>query len=307
MVLARGLLHHDDVGGIPREERPLLPADVDAMLDYNDGLAAFHRDEPWRRGVAAHFEFNVRRMVDLCRAAGVPIILVNEPSNLADQPPFKSEHQHGLSESDRRRWEQLIDDARAAMRQNDVPRAISLLQQALSIDPQYAETWYVLGKCRESLRQHESAREAFVRARDEDICPLRLLSSMEAALHDIARGAGAPLLDSHALLEARTPNCILGRLWLIDHIHPTIDGHQLIAAELVTHMADMNLVAPASDWEPRAATACAAHVESLPDLYFLRGEQTMERVRYWSQGRADGPPAADRFPHRLSLEFDAQD
>ncbi len=298
VVLTRELIGGDDIGAVPRADRPLLPADADAMLDYHDGIAAFHRDDSWRAGVIEHFEFNVRRMVQLCQTAGVPVVLINEPSNLADQPPFKSEHRSGLSAAERQRWEQLIAQAGTAM-DGELPEAVSLLQEALRIDPRYAETWYVLGKCRESLRQYESARTAFVQARDEDICPLRILSPMESILDEISDQSGTPLLDSHALLEARTRNGILGRLWLIDHIHPTIDGHQLIGVELVALMESMRLVEPSPGWRTRTESACAAHVDALPGLYFLRGEQTIERVRYWSQGLADGPPAEDRFPHRI--------
>jgi lysophospholipase L1-like esterase len=324
-VLLRGLVHPTTRDTASRDERPILAADADAMLNYHNGIAAYHRDDAWREGVVEHFAFNVRRMVEICRDAGVPVMLIKPPSNLADQPPFKSEHKvernsfrspaaHHGNESrpdhhernafrstlpdDLERFDSLLAEAQSLYR-TDLPAAITLLKQALAIDDQHAATWYELGKCHETTRDYASARHAFVRARDLDICPLRMITPLEHALEDIARNEAVPYLDAHRLLEERTPNGILGKLWLVDRCHPSFEGHQVIADAILEELSRLGLAAPRDGWREDAHAAYQRHFESLPNIYFARGEATLNSVSYWERGLADGPPAEDRFPHRI--------
>jgi lysophospholipase L1-like esterase len=298
VVLLQEALHGDDASATPRAERPILADDADAMLNYHNGLAAYHRDDAWHAGVAEHFTYNVRRMIAICRDAGVPIVLIHEPSNLGDQPPFKSEHRADLSDQERQRFDALVGEAQSRYR-TDVRGAVARLKEALTIDERYATVWFELGKCYETLGQTDAARAALIHARDEDICPLRLPSDMEQALREIASDEDVPLIDSHALLEARTPNGILGNGWLVDHIHPSFDGHQLIAEALLAQMMQDGLVRPREGWEEPAREAYAAHLASLPVVYFARGEEDITNVRHWTRGEAWGPPAEERFPERV--------
>ena len=80
------LLH--DLAGPARDDRTKLGAEVEAVLDYEGGLASYHRNEPWRQGVIDHFRYNLRRMVDRAHEAGVPVILVN-PAVQPRHPPLQ--------------------------------------------------------------------------------------------------------------------------------------------------------------------------------------------------------------------------
>ncbi len=272
-----------------RSVRPLLPAEVDALLDHQGGLELYRRDAAWRAAVVAHFEFNVGRMVSLARRAGVPVVLVLPPSNLADCPPFKSQHRDGLTEAERTRWQKLVSQARSLYR-SDLSAAVELLRQALQIDDRFAATWFELGKCLETLGRYEEARAAFVRARDEDICPLRMSTPLQRALRRVARQTATPLIDAHALLEQHSPEPILGDYLLVDHVHPSFRGHQMIANRLCRFLAERGWVELPPDWPERRDRRYASHFESLDRMYFLRGERTLETLRAWAAGRAQGPP-----------------
>ena len=58
------------------------------LLDFENGLAAYHRDDAWHADIATHFEYELRRMAALAGEADVPLLFVLPPSNLADSPPF---------------------------------------------------------------------------------------------------------------------------------------------------------------------------------------------------------------------------
>jgi lysophospholipase L1-like esterase len=283
------------------EHRPELPAESEPILDYNDGLKVYHRDPEWRAGVILHYESNLNRMVAMAEEAGVPMLLILEPSNLGDCAPFKSEHKTGMSGAEERKFDRLIAEAKEHYR-SDLEGAMARLKSAVSLDDQYAGAWYELGQCYRTKGLAVQAREAFVRARDEDICPLRMITPLEEAFRRVAEETDTPWLDAHALLEQDCRQKILDGKWLIDHVHPTIPGYQKIADALVEKLAEEGIARLQSGWQARAHQVYEQHVEDLGDFYFLKGERTLEAVRGWTKGQAKGPPAKERFSKPAARE-----
>ena len=279
------------------DDRNVLGSDVDAFLDYRDGIEAYHRDNDWRLGVIAHFESNLERMVQLAKQHDVPIVLVRPPSNLADTPPFKSEHRSGMTDPELAVWAAAIERARASLKKFPAG-AVMQFEDAIRIDPEYAATHFELGRLLELLGDFEAAREEFLLARENDICPLRILTPMERAITRIARLNDVPLLDAYELLERETRHGILDSSILVDHVHPSFDGHQLISLALVERLRELAIVNPRQNWQPLARAAFARHFDQLSDVYFAKGEQRLENLRFWSQGRADGLPIESRPEQR---------
>lgn len=298
--LARGLIdrwQEDEPAGRPaRRQTP--PLETEPMLNFEGGLAAYHRDDAWRDGVAEHYEINLRRMVGLVQDAGLPLLLMRPSSNLRDCPPFKWELPADFSPEQTDRWGELIARAQKALLE-DPPVSLRCLQQAIEMDPANSLTHYHLGRTQLALRDTVAARESLVAARDLDVCPLRMTSSLEKRLTRVADDEQVPLLDMHALLEGLGRDGILGDDWLVDHVHPSIEGHQKIAEALVLQLSEMGMLTLPDDWQPAAKMAYAEHLASLENAYFLRGQRMLEGLRAWSQGRADGPAAAEKFPERI--------
>jgi tetratricopeptide (TPR) repeat protein len=272
----------------PPPKCTILHEEVDPWLDYWDGLKVYHRDEAWRAGVVAHFELNLRRMVAMAQGADVPLLLVRPPSNLRDCPPFKSQHRDGLTEDVLQAWEQLDGEA-VRVRGQDARRERELLEQMLALDDQYALTHYQLGHCCDELGDHERARHAYLQARELDICPLRMPAALEAALARVAEENGVPLIDAQAELASRSPAGIPGNDWLLDHVHPSIQGHQVIAEALMEVCLDQGRVRPDADWKARQRAAYAAQLGRLGPDYFRAGEIALAGLRAWTEGRASGP------------------
>lgn len=273
---------------------PSHSPEADALLDYRDGLKAYQRDASLRRAVIDEFAANVNEMVAVSKSAGVPLLLVSPPSNLRDSPPFKSQHRDGFKDEELARWVGLLEEASKQVR-GDLQTTVSLLKQAVAMDDQYARTFYDLGKCYEALAMPAFAKVAFNRARDLDVCPLRILEPMEGVLRAISEETATPIIDAHRILESRSEWMILGNDWLVDHVHPSIQGHQLIAAELVELMARLGWSNRSVGWEIRRDAMFQKHLSSLGELYFLHGQQRLENLRAWTEGRADGPLIQDRL------------
>ncbi|MBC8288743.1 MAG: SGNH/GDSL hydrolase family protein [Planctomycetes bacterium] len=283
---ARNLFLSDAVDSQLAKERSELGPTVQARLDFRNGLDAYVRDDEWRAGVVRHFEFNINRLLRTARRGTVPVLVVLPPSNLADTPPFKSLPREGITEHELAEHAALLEKARR-LQKTDPHGAVAALQASLKIDDRQAAVHYQMARLQESLGQTSRARESFVLARDHDICPLRILSPMEESLKAAADSWRVPLLDAHTLLEKKTDDSILGNVWLVDHVHPSVHGHQQIALALIQKLTDEQLATVDDDWQSQAALAMRLHVDAIPDVYFLKGEQRLQNLRYWTRGLAE--------------------
>ena len=265
--------------------RPVLAGEIDAMLDYEGGLARYHRDEQWRRDVVDHFRYNVRRMVQRARAAGVGVLLVDPASNLRNCPPFKSQHREGLDEEQLRQWGRLY--ARAGeLLGTDPRRAAELLRQAEAIDDQYAGLHYLRARALDATGRPEQAWRAYLRARELDVCPLRIIEPMHEALREIAGQTATPLVDVRTLFEGPAATGRGGAPELLDHVHPSVSGHRLIAIALTHELFRLGVVHPQPGWGDRRDETIRGHIDSLDEFYYAKGLSRLESLREWAAGRA---------------------
>jgi len=266
---------------------PILSTEVDAMLDYRGGLDRYHRDDAWRRATIEHYRYNLLRMAHLANEAHVPLLLMNPVSNLRDCPPLKSQHRDGLTDDERQQWERLVADT-ARSQTTDRQRSIELLCQAAAIDDQFAGLHFLLASHYDRLDMAEAARRHYVLAKENDICPLRMLEPMHDALVEVARETSTPLVDVRREFERLNDLHIPDSQHLVDHVHPSIEGHQRIAAWLTDQLIRQGIVRPNDGWQTTRDHLFQQHYESLDDFYFVKGAQRLEIVRRWTQGQAAG-------------------
>jgi hypothetical protein len=136
------------------------------------------------------------------------------------------------------------------------------------------------------MGQFREAKAEYIRAKDEDICPLRMLDRMHEITVRVARQTGTPLLDVRRIFEERSENGIPGDDLLIDHVHPRIDGHQLIAQKLLDEMVRQELLALAPGWQDRQKALYAERWKTLAPNYFPESVERLRGLRRWSQGRS---------------------
>ncbi|MHB8900971.1 MAG: SGNH/GDSL hydrolase family protein, partial [Thermoguttaceae bacterium] len=265
--------------------RPVLPDEVDAMLEYRGGLERYHRDEKWRRDIVDHYRYNLRRMVAMARQAGVPVLLVNPVCNLRDCPPFKNQHRDGLTAEELQRWQSLVTQAGELAAKNSA-ESVRLLEEALRIDDRHAGLRFMLAKTYDAMGDRARARQEYIAAKENDVCPLRILEAMNQAVLETAADTGSPLVDVRRMYDEISEGGIPGNMYLVDHVHPSIEGHQLIADLIASKLSLMGVVHPRPDWRERRNKAFRAQLDSLTDLYFARGQQRLDALRCWTQGKA---------------------
>jgi len=275
--------------GDGRSSKPVLPTEVQARLDFSDGLDSYHRDDVWHQVTIEHFRHNLQTMVRMSRGAGVPVILVNPVTNLKDCPPFKSQFRIDLSERERERVVELWEQA-GKLGWADAYDKVALLEQAAALDNRHAGLLYLIGKCYEYIGRSTEAKSWFLLAKEEDVCPLRILEPMHDAILDIAAQHRVPLVDARMLIEERTKDGVPGDEWLLDHVHPSIAGHQLIADSLYQAIEDMELVRTPQNWRTTRDELWQRHLLSLNENYYAQGLTRLQRLHNWSRKPIPNPP-----------------
>ncbi|QDV15549.1 GDSL-like Lipase/Acylhydrolase [Gimesia panareensis] len=278
------------------ESENILATDVNALLDFQKGLEKYHRDPEHHRAIMAHYEFNIRQMILLAHQAGVPLLLVNPVSNLKNCIPFKSEFDPRLTPEE-------IDRVNALWKSADecswdqAERKMDFWRQATDIDDSHASLLYGVGKTCEYLKQYSAAKAWFIKAKEADVCPLRMREPMHVSLFRLSKQYDVPLIDARQLIEQKTPDGIPGSELLVDHVHPSIEGHQLIADAIYEKMCDLQLIVSPPDWKATRDQLRREQLESLEQEYFLRGAKRLRRLQGWARGRSTLVPDATTQTH----------
>lgn len=270
--------------------RTRLEGEVDARLDHIHGLESYQRDPDWQRGVQAHFALTLQRMVDSARHKRTPIILCAPASELVETPPFKVEPAPLLSDSGAVSFDAAWSTARDPT--VDVPERLRACQSCLAIDPQHAGAHYIAGRLHFQQGRSQRAREHLNAAKDHDVCALRATSAMVDSVHQIAVANSIPLVDTVGLFDQRDaagnriPDGVADPESFVDHVHPTIAGHQLIALAIAQQIEELGWIDLSDAAAERYQRRAREYLATLGEAYYGRGKQRLAGLRRWAAGRA---------------------
>ena len=241
-VIQRLVRGDDRMPEIGTEGRDLLPAEVDAILDHTVGPESYTRDDELRNRVLLHYRYSLERMVAIARSAGAKVIFVTPASNLRDSLPFKNEHRADLDTVNENLWLGHLHMAGEAFEKEELDEALKALDKAAEIDDRHARLHFLRGRVLLRLDRYKEAKRAFMRARDEDVCPLRALTPMRSIVLDVAEVDDVPVIDFMGMMEQDAQDGIPGDESFLDHVHPTVEGHRLLALTLLDEMQAMGVV-----------------------------------------------------------------
>ena len=106
-----------------------------------------------------------------------------------------------------------------------------------------------------------------------------------------------PFTDADHLFSNISDHGIVGDKWLVDHIHPGVEGHKLIGDELADLCVEQGLIeVENADWSQRRDTAYRKYLSSIGEEYYHRGKQRLEGLQLWTQGRAKKVAKSDQVP-----------
>ena len=258
-----------------------MPVDAEARLDYRGGLEKYKQDDAWKRGVVSHFQYNLQRMVSAAQSQNIPIILMNPVCNLKDVAPFKSVADLRLSE--------------LGLLELPVSERIVKLESLLLDNARNAELHFQLGQAYLLAGETELAKMHLLAAKEEDICPLRATEPIYDAIAEVQQKSAVPMVDVRAFFKSQASDGLPGVESLVDHVHPTIHGHQQIAGLLLDEMKSQALVAGTTDVAKQEALF-EQHLESLDFMYFQRAQDRLDGLQRWAEGKTTHERTQDEKP-----------
>lgn len=259
---------------------------VDATLERIGGPELYHRDAAFRAGVIRQYRYEIGEMIAFCQQKKIPLILATLPVNLASLSPFKSQHSERLTAADLKQWQAAFERGREALNQGQPQTALEAFASAEALDSVYAELYYLKGQAYLALGENILAYQAFDRARQEDIVPLRALNEINASVRELAAEARVPVADVEKMFLRVSPDHIPGATLFVDHVHPTIEGQQLVAWSVLNAATKAELVPlTASRWQqlmPEARELLRRELLNIPEMYQAQGLWSVGRLFFWA-------------------------
>ena len=256
-VLASRMRLYSALYDMTYERNAVLPTEVKTLLDRSVGPEDYHRDDEMRDAVLDHYRASLIRMTHVSERAGAKLILVTPASNIGDFSPFKTE--------------------------GDPARALATAEQARALDNRDPEVFYLQARALRALGRIEEAQQAFINARDEDVCPLRALTPVRKIVAEVAQTRNTGFVDFVHTISERSPDGIPGSELFLDHVHPTIEGNKLLAVAIVQEMTRQGIVSPVATWNDAAIAEISEQLEnSLDEQTHAMALKNLSRVLMWA-------------------------
>lgn len=193
------------------------------------------------------FKNNLNDLANLCRHHEVPLILSTQVSNLRDQRPFISNNSSELSPQQRDQFNRLYEQGKDLQRQGMLDSAIVMFHSAIAIDSTHADTHYRLAQCLEETGDVSDARIEYILARDYDELRFRTDSRFNDLIRSMGAHPGCLVADIEAVFTRLSPDSIVGKNLILEHLHPNAWGNFIIAREYSTIMGELGLLAATGD------------------------------------------------------------
>lgn len=234
----------------PEGPKTQLNGEVDTVFERSNGPEAYRRDAELQASVLDRYRFSLERIVRLAREHDAEVILVQPASNLKDFSPFKSEY--AIDDTDERsRCDSLLESGTKQLADGDAEGAVASLQGAEAIDDRHALLLFTFGQALFESGHTDEALTCFLRARDQDVCPLRATSQMQQIVAEVGRQEGVEVIGLPAMLadqcRQRNGHEAVGADVFLDHVHPRLLVHAELGRVLCERMAEMGFVDGPSD------------------------------------------------------------
>lgn len=216
-----------------------------------------------------NYSANLQDIIDLAAKTGCKAVLATLVANLKDNAPFVSLHRIGLSAVDAKSWKASSDAGTIASDLGDMGSAMSAFEDAVRIDPEYAETQFRLGQLAEALGQTAAAREAYFNALHWDALRFR----PDGRLNEIIRSVARRSADSVILVDAaramgfdpHSGGPLPGQDILLDHVHFNWTGNSQMAQLLADGCTEALFGRDAHTRGGLDANGCAAALGYTPE------------------------------------------
>ena len=188
------------------------------------------------------FRSNLGRLLATYRKYGIPVFVGTLAGNERDHKPFISST---APTTDAEVWQRLLRRGLAAAAQGDTAAALDALDDAIALDSLAADAFYTRARLLDAQRRYDEARTAYIQAKDRDQLRFRASEDLNAIIRELAAEHGALIVDTQGALIQASPGGIIGANLMMEHLHPTVDGHFLLADAFYEALRRQQLI---GDW-----------------------------------------------------------
>ena len=170
----------------------------------------------------------------------IKVLLFTVPVNLRDWQPNVS--YCSLKNGDSIAWAKSYNMGRNALNNKDYKAANALLLDAISKEPIYAMSHFLLARSYEMLNDTISAQQNYILAKDLDYNPFRAITDFNMILRKIAENdQNVTLFDAEKLFQKVSCRSVPGFDLFLDYVHPTRNGNLILASKLGELISQKNL------------------------------------------------------------------
>ena len=220
--------------------------------------------DPRMEAVYRNFAANLDGIIKLAHRSGIKTVLSTVAVNLKDSAPFAARHTLALSDGKMQAWQEAVNRAEVAMALDDDTRARSFLEEALAIDPAYADTHFLLARIFEKRGDAAAARVHYLEALQKDVLRFRCDARLNQIIRDAAKKAGPQvvLLDAAKEMgsDANSTVGLAGHRLFFEHVHLTWEGNYLLARLMAAKAAPLLFGGETSPAPWLDSNACAEAV-----------------------------------------------
>lgn len=207
------------------------------------GMAVDRTDRIWdnpadKAAVVESYRDNLAQIIRVAHDHGSKVLVATVPCNLRDWRPQRSIIGDFAGDSKRTNWQEVYATGLSSLHAEEYRQAITAFESALALAPGHAETHFLLGRAYEGLRQWEQSRRSYERAVDNDASPIRRVSQINRAIREVAVQEGALLVDIESIFAEHSEHGLVGFKLIEDYVHPSPEGHALIAWNLWRSIAE---------------------------------------------------------------------
>lgn len=203
-----------------------------ALMERMIGQSYIGPADRKRESAARNIYENVSAMIEMCSARGVPVIVCSSPVNERDLAPLGDDDLSSLPPGQRAELMAALNSAPARIKSE--PSAV--LEQLRTFDDTSAKSArlrFLTGKALQALKRFPEASAAFREAVDLDPMPWRATGSINDSIERAARDNGAIFCDLAGAFRNASPGGSVGWELMDDHVHPSLQGQDLIARTIV--------------------------------------------------------------------------
>ncbi len=219
----------------------VMPQSGTLMQQMTKDKAIPYHGDLYKKATDA-FERNLRAAIDVARENHIPIIFSTLVTNERSLPPFVSMHQESLSDGQAAEVSSLLETGYKEPSGKD--SACAAYRKSVSMDSMWAMSYYRLAECYDALGKFDSAKTAYGKARDLDGLRFRATSEYNQIIRNLASPPAVVVADVESAFRSQSPNGILGKELLWEHVHPRLRGYILLSQTWCRSLGQLSIFSP---------------------------------------------------------------